>query len=93
MKLIKENEKGKNYQADGFKITYRYKGAITENAVNLHEILFLITGKVKVTINDKTETIEAPARIEIPAKTYHKIEALTDIACVLFEYDNQSACG
>lgn len=88
MKLIKENEKGKNYQADGFKITYRYQGAVSgDNAENLRETLYLITGKAEVTVEESSNVVEGPAKIEIPAKTYHKIKALTDIACILFEYE------
>jgi hypothetical protein len=89
MKLIKENEKGKNYQGDGFKIAYRYKDAISgDNADNFHEIIYLVTGKAKITIGESCEAYEAPAKIEIPAKTYHKIEALTDLSCILFEKEN-----
>jgi len=89
MKLIKENEKGKNYQADGFKITYRYKDTVSgDNAENLKEIIYLVVGKAEITIGQKTEIIASPNKIEIPAKTYHKIIALTDISCVLFEFDS-----
>jgi mannose-6-phosphate isomerase-like protein (cupin superfamily) len=84
--LIKENEKGKVYQGDGFKIVYRNKGAISgDNAENAQEILYFVTGKAEVTIENKTEIIEAPAKIEIPAKTYHKIIPQTDVSCILFE--------
>ena len=89
LELIKENEKGKNYQADGFKITYRYQGAVSgDNAENLQETLYLISGKARVTVEDNITEYEAPAKFEIPAKTYHKIEALTDIACILFEFES-----
>ena len=30
MKLIKENDKGKTYQAENFKLLYRYKNKIVE---------------------------------------------------------------
>jgi hypothetical protein len=84
--LIKENEKGKNYQADGFKIVYRHKGAVSgDNAENVNETLYLVTGKAEVTILDKVEVYTAPAQFEIPAKTYHKIVALEDLSCLLFE--------
>ena len=76
MKLIKENEKGKTYQADGFKILYRYKDKIAgDNAENVEELIYFITGSAEITLRDKTWIIEAPAKIEFPAKTYHKIKA------------------
>jgi len=86
MKLIKENEKGKNYQADNFKILYRYKGSIAgDNSENVEELIYLITGKAEITLRETTNVVEAPAVIEFPAKTYHKIKALTDISFILFE--------
>jgi len=86
MELIKENEKGKTYQADDFKILYRNKGTISgDNAENPEELIYLTTGSAEITLKDKTWTVEAPAKIEFPAKTYHKIKALTDISMIVFE--------
>jgi mannose-6-phosphate isomerase class I len=84
--LIKDNESGKVYQTDNFKIYYRNKDTISgDNSKNKAEIIYLITGSAEITIEDKTWTADAPARIEIPAKTYHKIKALSDVSFVLFE--------
>lgn len=78
--LIKENEKGKTYQADGFKILYRYKDMIAgDNSENVKELIYFISGSAEITLQDKTWIIE------FPAKTYHKIKALTDISFILFE--------
>lgn len=86
IELIKSNEKGKTYQADGFKILYRYKDSVAgDNAKNVKELIYLITGKAQFTIDDNTEFVEAPAIIEIPAKTFHKIKAETDISFILYE--------
>lgn len=86
MKLIKESDKGKAYQADDFKIIYRYKDTISgDNEENVEELIYLVSGSAEVTLKDKTWTAEAPAKIEFPAKTYHKIKALTDICFILIE--------
>ncbi len=86
MKLLKENEKGKTFQAEGFKILYRNEGTIAgDNEENPEEVIYFITGSAEITLKDKTWTIEAPAKVEFPAKTYHKIKALTDISFVVFE--------
>jgi mannose-6-phosphate isomerase-like protein (cupin superfamily) len=86
VKLIKENEKGKTYQADGFKILYRYESTTSgDNSENVKELIYLIEGSAEVTLEDSTQVIEAPAKIEFPAKTYHKIKALTDISFIIFE--------
>ncbi len=86
MKLIKENEKGKTYQTDGFKILYRYKGMIAgDNSENIEELIYFIAGSAEITLRDKTWIIESPAKVEFSANTYHKIKALTDISFILFE--------
>ena len=86
MKLIKENEKGKTYQTDKFKILYRNKDTISgDNEVNVEELLYLVSGKAEITLKDSAWIAEAPAKIEFPAKTYHKIKAITDIILILIE--------
>lgn len=86
MKLLKENEKGRTHQTDDFKILYRNAGSISgDNAENPKERIYLITGSAIVTIDDFTSAFEAPAYFEIPKKTSHKIEALTDIGLILFD--------
>ena len=86
MKLIKENEKGKVYQTDDFKIIYRNKDTISgDNEENVEELIYLVHGSAEVTLKDKTWIVEASAKIEFPAKTYHKIKALTDICFIMFE--------
>ena len=84
--LVKENEKGKTYQADECKILYRKVGTVSwDNDINPHEIIYLIAGKAEFTLNNESIIYEAPARIEFPANTYHAIRALTDISLVLFD--------
>ena len=86
IKLIKENKKGRTFQVDECKILYRNKGVIAgENDINVEEVIYLITESAEITLKDKKEVIEAPARIHFPAKTYHAIKALTDISFVMFE--------
>jgi mannose-6-phosphate isomerase-like protein (cupin superfamily) len=86
IKLIKENEKGKTYQANGFKILYRYKDKIAgDNDNNVEELIYFMTGSAEITLKDKIWTIESPAKVEFPANTYHKIKALTDISLILLE--------
>ena len=86
IKLIKETEEGKKYQADNFKIYYKYKDMVTgDNSENVEELIYLITGSAEITLENSTWKVQAPAKIKFPAKTYHKIKALTDISFVLFE--------
>ena len=86
MKLLKENEKGKTYQVKDFKIFYRNKDSISgDNSENVEEEIYLISGSAEVTLKESTKIVNAPAKIDFPAKTYHKIKALTDIIFILIE--------
>lgn len=85
MELIKEDKKGKVYRSDEIKIFYRNIGSISgDNNENPEELIYLISGRARVTLEDKVDELEAPAKITFPPKTYHKIEALQDIVFVLF---------
>jgi len=86
MKLIAENEKGKTYQADGFKVLYRNAGSVSgDNDINVEEYMCLVSGTVDVTIEQETTQYNAPASFHIPAKTYHKLKAVEDIIIVMVE--------
>lgn len=86
VELIKEDDRGKVYQTDGFKIFYRNKGTVSgDNSENIEELIYLVTGSANVTLKDSTQIVNAPEKIEFPANTYHKIEAITDISFILYE--------
>ena len=85
MKLIKEDDRGKVFETHTFKIFYRKKGSISgDNDVNPYENIIFIKGEALVFLEDKTWKIQAPAEVEFPEKTYHKIEALSDIIFMVF---------
>ncbi len=85
LKLLKSDDRGKVYQADGFKVFYRKKETVSgDNADNPKELIYVLHGKVKFTLQNSTRTVEAPWLMEIPEATYHKIEAVTDIIFIVF---------
>ena len=82
---LKENEKGAKYQASEFQIFYRKAGTVAwENSENVCEHLYLISGEAVITLNDEVETVSWPCEFIFPEKTYHKIEATTDIVFLVF---------
>jgi len=86
MKLIKEDSKGKTYQVNECKILYRNKDTIAgDNAKNVSELIYFITGSAEITLLDRTWVITSPVKIEFSANTYHKIRALTDISFIIFK--------
>ncbi len=83
--LVKKDDKGRVYDAGDFRIYYRSENTITgDNSENQSELIYLIAGSAEVTIGDSMHTAVAPAQIDIPATTYHKIKAITEIIFVLF---------
>lgn len=81
--IIKEDEWGKIYNCGEFKLIYRKKGSVSaDHAHPRKEALFLIEGKIELTIDNGTKVIEAPVKIMIPENIHHKIKALTDIKLI-----------
>ncbi|MEA3453219.1 MAG: hypothetical protein U9Q96_02720, partial [Patescibacteria group bacterium] len=73
-------------ETDCFKVYYRNKNTISgDNSKNKEEIIYLINGSAEIIIENNKQIVEALVKIEIPAKIYHKIKALSDIIFVLFE--------
>ena len=86
MELVKDDTKGKVYQANGFKIFYRNKNTISgDNSKNQQETIHLIIGHASITLESATQNVEAPKTFKFPKETYHKIEAITDIVFLVFE--------
>ena len=86
MKLIKEDKRGRTYHIkDNLNLLYRNVGSISgDNDINAEEVIYFVTGSAIVTIADQIIIINSPQKITIPEKTYHKIEAITDISFILF---------
>ena len=81
--IVKEDERGIIY--DCGKVGYIFRKQRTISANHTHEdaeTLYLVEGKVELTIGDETQEVEAPIKIEIPSNVYHKLLALTDIRMV-----------
>ena len=84
LNIIKNDERGIVYDCDGLMYVARKKGTITADHTHedIDEILYLIDGVINLTIGNKTEKIEAPSRIEIPRKIYHKIVAISNVVFI-----------
>jgi len=53
--------------------------SVSDHVHSNKEIVFLMEGEAEAIIGDKTLIIKSPAKVEIPANTYHKFTALTDL--------------
>ena len=86
MKLIKDKESKKVFEDEnGVRFYECKKGEILgDNNINPKELIYLVSGSVELDIDGNLKKIDYPAKIEIPEKTYHKIEAVEDIKFLLF---------
>jgi glyoxylate utilization-related uncharacterized protein len=90
VELLSENEAGKTYQADGFRVYYRVAGHVAgDNDENVREYVHLISGIADVRIAGKSHKLEAPSIIEIPEKTQHTITATTDVTFIITHPDEE----
>jgi quercetin dioxygenase-like cupin family protein len=80
VKIIEESEGVVAYDCDKVYYVRLKKGATLSDHTHGHqETVFLMEGEASMTIGDKTEVVKAPAKLVIPADTYHKFTAITDL--------------
>ncbi len=80
IKVLKQDERGTIYRCNPVNYIVRRKGTISADHTHEEaETLYLVEGKVELTIGKETENVEAPIKVFIPSNEYHKLIALTDI--------------
>lgn len=85
IKIFKKDERGTIYECGKARYIIRKKGTVSaDHTHKVSEVLFLLEGKVKLTIDNKTKIVKAPAKIEIPSNIYHKLLALSDIRILYY---------
>ena len=83
IKVIKKDERGIIYKCDPVNYIVRKKGTVSADHTHGEaETLYLVEGKVELTIGKETKNVEAPLKVFVPAKEYHKLIALTDIKLI-----------
>lgn len=84
IRIIKKDDRGVLYDCGKSSFISRKKGSISADHTHEDpEIIYLVKGKVELTIEDETKVVEAPVRFEIPENIYHRLIALTDIEIVI----------
>jgi quercetin dioxygenase-like cupin family protein len=86
LSIIKSDERGTIYNCDRMNFLVRKKGTISSDHTHKEgEDIFLVEGKIELTVGNETKEVEAPVKIEILPNVYHKIIALSDIR-ILYYY-------
>jgi quercetin dioxygenase-like cupin family protein len=77
---VKKDERGTVYDCDGIMYVERKKGTITADHTHPEgEIIYLLKGRLELTIGKAVQAVDSPARFEVPPGIYHKLVALSDI--------------
>lgn len=84
--VIKSDERGTIYNCEKMNFLVRKKGTVSsDHSHKGGEDIFLVEGKIKLTVGKETKEVESSVKIEILPNVYHKIIALTDIR-ILYYY-------
>lgn len=80
IKVLKEDERGIVYRCDPVNYTARKKGTISADHTHEEkETIYLVEGKVELTIGKGIQNVESPAKFLILKNEYHKLIVQTDI--------------
>ena len=83
LKVFKKDERGVIYDCGKVKFIARDKGTISaDHTHDEFEILYLLKGKIELTIGDETKIVEAPIEITIQPNEYHRLLALSDFELI-----------
>jgi len=80
IKIIEQNKEYIAYDCDAMLYVHLQKWAVVSDHTHTHqETVFLMAGTAEMIIGNKIQTIISPKKIVIPANTYHKFTALTEV--------------
>lgn len=84
IRIIKSDERGIIYDCGKSSFISRKKGTISANHTHEDpEIVYLVKGKIELTIGEEVKIVEAPVMFKTDSNVYHKLIALTDIELVI----------
>ena len=84
IKIIKSDDRGIIYECGQSNFISRKKGTISADHIHADpERIYLVEGKIELTIGDETQIVEAPIMFDHGPNVYHKLVALTDIRLII----------
>lgn len=83
IEILKSDERGVIYKCGSINYIVRKSGTVSgDHTHGEEETLYLVEGKCELTIDEETQSMEAPSKVFIPKNVYHKLVALTDIKII-----------
>lgn len=84
IKIIKSDTRGVIYDCGKSGFISRKKGTVSaDHKHNDLETIYLVKGRVELTIDKEVQIVKAPVMFRIDSNVYHKLVALTDIELVI----------
>ena len=84
--IFLKDDRGTIFRCEPVNYIVRKKGSVSADHTHPEaETLYLIEGKVELTVKEETKTVSAPITIQVPPNEYHKLVALTDIKLIRAE--------
>lgn len=82
--IIKEDERGFIWDCGKMCYLERKEGSLSaDHAHDDPEKIYLVRGRLELTIDKDKKIVQAPLMIEISPNEYHELVALTDISLIL----------
>lgn len=83
IKVLKQDERGTIYNCKPVNYIIRKKSTVSADHTHEEaETLYIVEGKVELTIGKDTKNVQALVKVFIPPNEYHKLIALTDIKLI-----------
>lgn len=80
VKIIEKSEGVIAYDCDkAYYVRLQKGGILSDHIHDQEETVFLMEGEIEMIVGDTKQIVKAPAKLVIPANTYHKFTAITDI--------------
>ena len=75
-----QDERGTNFElADDYTLCRKAEGSVSgDHSDNVHEDIYLVSGTIEITIDEKTTTVSIPSHIYVEPQKYRKVTAVTD---------------
>jgi len=83
IEILKQDDRGIIYRCGPVNYIVRKKGSISADHTHKEaETIYLVEGKIELTIGKETKNVASPAKFFVPATEYPKLIALTDIKLI-----------
>jgi len=83
IEVVKQDDRGTIYNIEGIDVVVWKKGSkSSEHSHDTKEIIYVVKGKMRLTVNDEEKIINESETITVPEKIQRTVEALEDMIII-----------